>query len=401
MAEHDYRSPAQEQANKDFGFGSTMDQANKLRDFLQQQNLSQVQQSQFMQKLQSESDRQKAGFQNDTNQALLGEQIHGREAEAAGQAEQQKLQNEAQGAKDLYAQTNKGAGPFGQKTGVTYGSVKVDTAQPGITQIMGKSGEEASKAQKHVDGQLKDGKDAVNAVKLSLDSLDLGTAEGDTAALLNEGKAMGGARAAVAFSNKLDPGHTVPGFATTIANVLNGQGTSQLTPDQRNNLREMAFARANSIYSTYQKTKPGLQQQIASASPISNQMGTLQQTQESAFAPYDSMFNEINSRHKQYMDQKVATSQPQQTAQNPQQPYSQKQGVLSQVGHSLSNGLAGLFGMSETKSKPASPSEGANPPMAQQNTPSPQTMRVKLKSSGQTGTIPSHEFDPNLYDQVQ
>lgn len=50
-------------------------------------------------------------------------------------------------------------------------------------------------------------------------------------------------------------------------------------------------------------------------------------------------------------------------------------------------------------SPPAGSGQQQAQPRPQQS--APQSMRVKHKASGQTGTIPSNEFDPNVYEQVQ
>lgn len=58
---------------------------------------------------------------------------------------------------------------------------------------------------------------------------------------------------------------------------------------------------------------------------------------------------------------------------------------------SMLDKLKGMFG-----AKPAQPQQS----QPQQSQGQSGTIRVKHKASGQTGTIPSQEFDPNTYDQV-
>lgn len=78
-----------------------------------------------------------------------------------------------------------------------------------------------------------------------------------------------------------------------------------------------------------------------------------------------------------------------------QVPQPQDQGLLGKLGSFL-----GISGKPQQQQPQPTPQSAQQPNTANPSTPQGQ-MRVRHKPSGQTGTIPANEFDPNVYEQVK
>lgn len=98
-------------------------------------------------------------------------------------------------------------------------------------------------------------------------------------------------------------------------------------------------------------------------------------------APFDKQLNDQLEQYGKYGQQQPQMAPPQ----------AQSGGMLDK--------LKSMFSMGSHPAQPQQSTPQPQQPSAMQ-TPS-QTMRVVHKQSGQTGTIPANEYDPNVYDKVQ
>lgn len=82
-----------------------------------------------------------------------------------------------------------------------------------------------------------------------------------------------------------------------------------------------------------------------------------------------------------------------------------KAAILSATTQKTKNLLDGVRMQKESllhrkASAPQAPVDSSTPPEQKQEQQSPSKMRVRIKASGQTGSIDSSEFDPNIYEKI-
>lgn len=231
---------------------------------------------------------------------------------------------------------------------------------------------------KTAQGAYKGINDQLDSSKATIDNLNLGNDTGDRLALLNEAKlalAGSGGRAFGQVIGLLSGDRTIGGDAQKAMNwIQNTPNIPKMQPAQRDAIREGVFNRIGQISQQHQQAKQQLMQQgpvVAPQADTSSLISSFVQPAEQKLSQLQQMQSQY-SQERAKMQSQPAVSTPSVANANPS--------TLDRLKSFLGGGQKGP---------------------AQAPSPQGQTMRVKHKASGQTGTIPAQEFDPNVYDPVQ
>lgn len=319
---------------------------------------------------------QRAENQRAAQEASLRQYLQAKEPEIAGQ--KQAAKNEADSA---LADKNIGkvqgllsSGNLPEGSGVNLGA----NGNVGVTRgwnplaFQQQGAHQAQTFLKNAQGAYKDINSNLDASKSTLDALNLGNASGDKMALINEAKlSLNGGRGVPSIVPMLAGDPTMATDGQKALNWLqNTPNIPTLQPAQRDALRETVFARNGQTKQQHQQIASQLAQQGPIVAPQSDYNGIV----NSFVTPAQQKIDQIEKMQQDYQAQR-------QTMQ-PQNPVSQP--ATANANPTTLDRLKSFF------------SGGSQQPAAQ-----PQSMRVKHKASGQTGTIPSNEFDPNVYEQVK
>ncbi len=262
----DYRSTVDQQNAKNYGLDTVLDQTNKLAQMLQQKQQFQDQQDQ-------QNQMQQAGFKQQRDmvaQNTSKEEDLARLKHTLGQQDLQDNFDQASGFIDQNAK-------MGRKVNVKLGNVDVSQADtnPAI---------QASRAQAHEGTEVRNAAtkafsgidQQAQAVKATVDSLNLGNPTGDSAAVMNEVKAISGSSRGMLGLMQALGGH--PTAATKMQdamNFINNTAQSGLQPAQRDAMREFAFSRIPQLKQQHQSAADTLTNTASSYAPNLSSAGQI------------------------------------------------------------------------------------------------------------------------------
>ncbi len=241
--------------------------------------------------------------------------------------------------------------------------------------LAGAGSKEAQAFLKTAQSSYKPINEQLDAGQSTIDMLNQGNANSDKLALINEARlaaGQGGSRAISHMVDLLSGGQTAASdFQGKLNWLQNTPNIPTLQPAQRDSIRESTFNRLNQLEQLHNQAQAALAQQGAIIAPHADYSTLL----GSVATPVSQKLSNLKKMQAEYQSQRSkmspnAVSAPAQANDNP----------------TTLDRLKSFFGGSSQQA----------PQQAQ-----PQTLRVKHKASGQTGTIPASEFDPSIYDQVQ
>ncbi len=297
----DYRSTVDQQNAKNYGLNTVLDQTNKLAQMLQQKQQFQDQQDQQTQMQQAGFQQQKdMGMQNAGNEESIAKLKH--------QLGQQDIDQNFDKAQEMVDNNSK----MGRKVNVKLGNVDVSQADtnPYLQQSRAQSHEgtevrnAATKAFSTIDQQAQ-------AVKATVDSLNLGNPTGDSAAVMNEVKAISGSSRGMLGLMQALGGH--PTAATKMQdamNYINNTAQSGLQPAQRDAMREFAFSRIPQLKQQHQSASETLVNTAPSYAPNLSSTGQLPSLVGSYGKAPKQALDDLEQLHTEYSKQgpKVSNS---------------------------------------------------------------------------------------------
>lgn len=243
----DYRNSVDEANLQNFGFKNTLEQQNKLAQMIQQKNQQQQQASEFQQSQQQQRDmpgiEQKAkGDEMGLQRMLTRQDTDDNLAKATGIVSDNARK--------------------GVKINAKVGNVDVSQSEQNVFMQGQKNMDQegrilaanATKAYKPIDDQAQ-------AVKATVQSLNAGNPTGDSAAIMNEVKALSGSSRGMLGLMQALGGH--PTAATKMQdamNFVNNTAQSGLQPAQRDAMREFAFSRVGQLQQQHQQITDTLKQ---------------------------------------------------------------------------------------------------------------------------------------------
>lgn len=198
---------------------------------------------------------------------------------------------------------------------------------------------------------------------------------------------------------------SVSGDVNKASNYLFGQAKSGFTADQSNAMRQNLFKRQSEVEAAY---SDGKDQFMKGAPMLAPQLGPdkVQQAIGAATIHSDNLLKGLHSRQQAFESQQGSQVVPQNLPPQQATPSSGSPSVLQRLGNFLRP-----QGAIQPPQPQAAPQQAPQKPLnsvgAMNSTPnqSPSTgnatIRVRHKATGQTGTLPSQEFDPSVYDKVQ
>jgi len=349
----DYTNAKDLQNNKDYGLGTQLNQASKLADMLQKKSAQSQQSDQFQ-----SSQAQK----NDQFNAQLSQQreMPGIQQEAT-QKEYQFKTDTDQGVQkqnfDTAQQFVDENAKKGRKLNVKLGNVDISQTDQNLYLQNQKASDQegkilydrATKLYKPVDDQAQ-------AVKTTIDSLNLGTPAGDSAAVMNELKAVTGSSRGVATLFDKVGGH--PTAATTMAEMINyitNAANSTMQPAQRNGMREFAYSRIgqlrqqhDSITGTLNTTAPSFAHTLASSGQLPGLINSY------GAAPRQAL-DDLDKLQKEYTTQKGNTKVSNNSTFSPQPT------TLDSISDKLSNFFRPSAKSPQPSSPQAAPAQGGAP----------------------------------------
>lgn len=297
-------------------------------------------------------------------------------------SEQTKRQQQVQDFIDQQAK-------LGRKVSASAGkeSFAATQSDPNIILQSGKGmASEAKTVTQLMGAKLKPLHQQLEASENTLTYLNQGNAMADKAALINEANMLAGgtgSRAIGALLAQISGDPTMGQDVQKAINWIQNSAEVKMQPAQRNALREMVLQRLPTIQQQYQDFKKQVKPTVTQLAPMHVSMGQTDNLSSTVTSGTDELIDRLNKSNLSYMQQKAQAGNPQ--VSRPAE-FNQQPTTLQRLGSML--GIGG-------KQAPAPAQPQANPGQ------SGDTIRVRHKPSGQTGTIPSNEFDPNVYEQVQ
>lgn len=255
MPNNNYTNAQDLQNTKDYGFGAQVGAAQKLAQML-------TQQSQFA----SQQEQQKA-------MPGIEQEAQGKQAQLKAMLGQQEIDQNLKTAQDFVTQNAK----MGRKLNVKAGPVDVSQGDTNYflqnSKMADSEGkilaDRATKAYEPINKQAQ-------AVKATIDSLNLGNPTGDNAAVMNEVQAIGNnPRGLVQLMTVMGKKPTANTKAGEMMDYINNTARQGLSDSQRDNMREFAFSRLpqlkqqhSSISSALIQTAPSYAHSLASQGQI-------------------------------------------------------------------------------------------------------------------------------------
>ncbi len=286
-----YTNEVDQENAKSLGFGATADSGWKLAQMLQQQSLQSQQNA-------AEGQRQQAGFKQ--QKEMLPLESKNKLAEKQGETDinQKTLMDNLQTIQDQAKMGRK----INLKSGATDAS-QADT-NPYIQQskLQNKEGTDlahmATKAFQPINDQAQ-------AVKATVDNLNLGNPTGDSAAIMNEVKALSGSSRGMLGLMQAMGGHPTANTKLQDAqNYVMNQAQSGLQPAQRNAMREFAFSRTGQLRDQHKQISDTLNQTAPSYANSLAASGQLPGLVSSYGASPKQALDSLDQLHQQYTQQK-------------------------------------------------------------------------------------------------
>lgn len=263
--------------------------------------------------------------------------------------------------------------------GVSLGQSETDP----MARLAGQTSKEAKDYLKHAGEVYKPINSQLDASRATLDALNQKNSTSDKLALINEARlaaGQGGSRAISHMVDILSGGKTAAGdFQSKINWLENTPNIPEMQDAQRNAIRESVFNRLPQLEQQHKQAASQLAQQGPLLAPHTD-YGTLMRSHTDVA---DSNLNQLKQMQNAYGSRlNQLGGQP---ASDP---------AIADKSQTTVDKLKGLFsGMLGGQKPQQGPGLASSPA---QNS----TIRVKHKSSGQTGTLPAAEFDPSQYDRL-